>query len=270
MVASTVRDTAYARRPTSASTPAAGLGPVHRRLGISLALARRPRASSTSPHAPTMPGDRAAICLRARLGFGGRSRRSQSMSRPIPTSAPARRRLAPSADEHLADHGLDPHRRRFEIVGDRRRAPRPSRRPRRPASGQPVPAAARRWRRPASSPLRRPSAANTSLVATGTRGLTITQGIFGRLSGSSFSPTPVMSQACEARQTGTSAPVSCATSISARIVERQTVQPRQQPQRRRRIRRAAADAGRHRQHLVEGECADLQIRARVRPAAAPP
>ena len=58
-----------------------------------------------------------------------------------------------------------------------------------------------------NSPLRRPSAANTSLVATGTRGLTSTQGIFGRLSGSSVSPTPVMTQACEARHTGTSAPV---------------------------------------------------------------
>src|SRR5450631_1308212 len=64
-----------------------------------------------------------------------------------------------------------------------------------------------------NSPLRRPSAANTSLVATGTQGLTITQGIFGRLSGNRVSPIPVMTQAREARQTGTSAPVSSATLI---------------------------------------------------------
>src|SRR6266404_1799560 len=64
-----------------------------------------------------------------------------------------------------------------------------------------------------SSPFRKPSAANTSLVATGARGLTSTQGIIGKLSGSSVSPTPVMSQAREARQTGTSEPVSFATSI---------------------------------------------------------
>ena len=91
------------------------------------------------------------------------------------------------------------------------RAPRPSLRPRRPASGQAV-----AWitsvAPTSNSPLRRPSASNTSLVATGTRGLTSTQGMFGRLSGSRVSPTPVMSQAREARHTGTSAPVSSATS----------------------------------------------------------
>src|SRR6185437_6277375 len=53
-----------------------------------------------------------------------------------------------------------------------------------------------------SSPLRKPSAAKTSLVDTGTRGLTITQGSFGRFSGNRLSPTPVMSQAREARHTG--------------------------------------------------------------------
>src|SRR6185312_14663931 len=63
-----------------------------------------------------------------------------------------------------------------------------------------------------NSPLRRPSALKTSLVATGTPGLTITQGIVGRLSGSSVSPTPVMTQPSELTQTGTSAPVNCATS----------------------------------------------------------
>ena len=65
-----------------------------------------------------------------------------------------------------------------------------------------------------SSPWRRPSALNTSLVATGTQGLTSTDGILGGLSGNSFSPTPVMSQAREARHTGTSAPTSSATSCS--------------------------------------------------------
>ncbi len=65
-----------------------------------------------------------------------------------------------------------------------------------------------------NSPLRRPRASNTSLVATGTRGLTSTQGNFGKTNGSSVSPTPVMTQAREARQTGTSAPVNCATSTS--------------------------------------------------------
>ncbi len=82
-----------------------------------------------------------------------------------------------------------------------------------PASGQAVPrnmsvALTSNW------PLRRPSALKTSAVATGMRGLTITHGIFGRLSGSSVSPTPVMTQALELRHTGTSAPVSRATSIS--------------------------------------------------------
>src|SRR5713101_5150811 len=64
-----------------------------------------------------------------------------------------------------------------------------------------------------NSPWRKPSALNTSRVATGTRGLTITQGSFGKLSGSRVSPTPVMTQGREARQTGTSAPVNFATSI---------------------------------------------------------
>jgi hypothetical protein len=62
-----------------------------------------------------------------------------------------------------------------------------------------------------SSPLRRPSSWNTSFVATGTRGLTITQGMLGSIKGSSCSPTPVMSQARENRHTGTSAPVASAT-----------------------------------------------------------
>ena len=75
-----------------------------------------------------------------------------------------------------------------------------------------------------SSPWRRPSAANTSLVATGTRGLTSTQGIFGRLSGSSVSPTPVMSQARDGRQTGTSAPVVERDFEQTLVVERETVQ----------------------------------------------
>lgn len=65
-----------------------------------------------------------------------------------------------------------------------------------------------------SSPLRRPNSRNTSLVATGTRGLTITQGMVGSASGSSCSPTPVMSQARETRHTGTSAPVASATFCS--------------------------------------------------------
>src|SRR3981189_100569 len=94
-----------------------------------------------------------------------------------------------------------------------------------PASGQAVP---RRMSvaPTSSSPLRKPSAANTSLVATGTRGLTITHGMIGSESGNSVSPTPVMSQGRERRHTG--AP--------------------------------AADAGCDRQQLVEGETADLQIR----------
>src|SRR5579871_4098704 len=57
-----------------------------------------------------------------------------------------------------------------------------------------------------SSPLRKPSAAKTSLVGTATLGLTITQGSSGRSRGSNLSPTPAISQARESRQTGTSAP----------------------------------------------------------------
>ena len=45
----------------------------------------------------------------------------------------------------------------------------------------------------------------------------------------------------------------------ARIVRRELVRQRQQPQRRRGIRRAAADAGRDRQHLVEDELPRLKI-----------
>ena len=69
-----------------------------------------------------------------------------------------------------------------------------------------------------------------------------------------------MTQAREARQTGTSAPVNRATSMQARIVDGETVGLRQQPQRRGGIGRTAADAGRDRQHLVERETADLQTR----------
>ena len=46
----------------------------------------------------------------------------------------------------------------------------------------------------------------------------------------------------------------------ARIVERKTVAPRQKPQRRGGIRRAAADAGSDRQYLVEDEIAELEVR----------
>src|SRR5262249_20234898 len=63
-----------------------------------------------------------------------------------------------------------------------------------------------------SSPLRKPSAVKTSFVATGTQGLTITVGSFGRFSGNRLSPTPVMSQAAQEGHTSTSAPVAGATS----------------------------------------------------------
>src|SRR5260370_32028347 len=81
-----------------------------------------------------------------------------------------------------------------------------------PSSGQPA-ASSTSVAPTKSSPLRSPNALNTSLVATGTRGLTITQGNFGKFSGSNVSPTPVMTQAREARQTGTSAPANRATPI---------------------------------------------------------
>ena len=90
------------------------------------------------------------------------------------------------------------------------------------------------------------SAANTSLVATGTRGLTSTHGIFGRLSGSSFSPTPVMTQAREARHTGTSAPVAARLrrrrgSSSARsLAAPAAAAPPRHPPNRRRCRRRPA------------------------------
>ena len=92
-----------------------------------------------------------------------------------------------------------------------------------------------------SSPWRTPSAANTSLVATGMRGLTSTQGIFGRLSGNSVSPTPVMSQARDCTDTPARRRRSRRDSSSALVVQRETVQlapagaarPRHRPIRRR-------------------------------------
>src|ERR1700716_1699330 len=99
-----------------------------------------------------------------------------------------------------------------------------------------------------TSPFRRPSALNTSLVATGMRGLTITHGIFGRLSGSSVSPTPAMTQEREDRQTRTAAPARFAPAP-----------PPRQPHPRAGSRRPAADPGCDGQHLLEVELAELEI-----------
>src|ERR1700692_2782234 len=101
-----------------------------------------------------------------------------------------------------------------------------------------------------NSPWRKPSALNTSRVATGTRGLTITQGSFGRLNGSKVSPTPVMTQAREARQTGTSAPVNFATSIRRASSMAKPFASAH----------TATDPRCDRQHLVEDEIAEPQIR----------
>src|ERR1700730_13256065 len=126
-----------------------------------------------------------------------------------------------------------------------------------PSSGQAVPRSTS-VAPTSNSPLRKPSALNTSLVATGTRGLTITQGIFGRLSGSRGSPTPVMSQGRDARHTRTSGPVKARDFEQTFVFEPQIVEPRQQPQRRRGVGGPAANAGRHRQYFVQREIADLQ------------
>src|ERR1700754_4310534 len=111
-----------------------------------------------------------------------------------------------------------------------------------------------------NSPWRRPSAWNTSLVATGIRGLIMTQGSFGRLSGSRVAPTPVMTQAREARHTGTSAPVRFAASISRGSSSARPLVCASSRSAAAAAAGPAADTGRYRQHLVESEHAELQIR----------
>ena len=81
---------------------------------------------------------------------------------------------------------------------------------------------------------------------------------------------PRIMRARGSRQTGTSAPVARAAARTRVVVERKTVRPRQQPQRRGRIGRAAAEPGRDRQLLVEPEPAEPQARRRARRARAPP
>ena len=151
--------------------------------------------------------------------------------------------------QHFADHRLDAHRRGFEIVGCRQRALRST-------SSSDAPAS-RPGRSPritsvaptSNSPLRRPSAANTSLVATGTRGLTSTHGIFGKLQRQQRFADAGHDAGARGEAHRHVGAGQLRDLDQARIVERKAVGPRQQPQRRGGIRRAAADAGRDRQTL---------------------
>src|SRR3974377_599364 len=111
-----------------------------------------------------------------------------------------------------------------------------------------------------SSPLRKPSAENTSLVATATLGLTSRQGSSGGFKGRRLSPIPVMSQAWERRQTGTSAPVSSATSLRRSSSSGGSLQCPQHRGGGVAPRRAAPDAGGDRQNLFQRECSELQVR----------
>ena len=179
-----------------------------------------------------------------------------------------------------ARHARELHRRqraqRDQHVGDHRRAG-----DRAPASDR---CRARRGSR-SSAPLwparrrdicrcsaRRRSAANTSRVDSGTFG--IDQHRRQRRE-SAAAPTaaprrPRMMRAREARQTGTSAPTASAALSSRGSSAARPFDARQQPQGRGRIGRAAADAGRHRQLLVEQETSGLEpAHARAQRGAPP-
>ncbi len=105
------------------------------------------------------------------------------------------------------------------------------------------------------------SAANTSLVGTATPGLTSTAGKPRQIErrGQHFADAAHHARPrIEAdRHVGAGR---ARRRHQPRIVEREPVGARQQPQRRRGIGRAAAEAGRHRQALVEHEAAELQAR----------
>ena len=155
--------------------------------------------------------------------------------------------VARQCRQHVADHRLQRDGGRLQVVAQSRRGrpPWPPHRPSRPAT----PPAATRRRAARGTPRRSPPA---------TPGLTSTMPHVGSAgAGSRRSPTPPMRAARPARQTGTSAPSPAASLASAAGSGASAPQPAQQPQRRRRIGRPAADAGRHRQVLVQH-----QMRAR--------
>ena len=99
----------------------------------------------------------------------------------------------------------------------------------------------------------------TGLVSSGWRGLTISAGSGGKSrTGPSFSPMPLIIRALRGdadRHIGTRRPRRLK---QARIVERKIVGAGEEPQRRGGIGRAAADPGRHRQSLDQGERAEAQ------------
>ena len=108
------------------------------------------------------------------------------------------------------------------------------------------------------------SLANTSRVASATPGLTSTANSGGR---PQRRPQPLADAApscarARSRQTGTSAPVAARGIEQPRIVGRDAVGPREQPQRRRRVGGAAAEPGRDRQALDERETPEPQVRRR--------
>ena len=158
---------------------------------------------------------------------------------------PASARSAPSASPIT---GATVEGRRFEIVAGRARSPR---------AAPPVAAvrdlrmggAARGSRRRS-----RPSALNTGAVGTGTPGIDQHRRRAAAGQGrAELSPAPRIIRARGSRQTGTSAPVARAAAIRSGSSSGESVEARDEAQRRGGVRRAAADAGRHRQALRQME-----------------
>ena len=147
MMAATAR-AGLTRRPNLLQRLRQGSGLFIAGLGISLALARRPAslAQRSRMHPPS--GVIAPDLLRRAAGFGGVlvDRKAGGARSGHPRQPGAVGRVERRDD--LADHGLNAHGRRFQIVGagGERFDPVFERCLPRRASG---PAAARRWRRPA-------------------------------------------------------------------------------------------------------------------------
>ena len=203
---------------------------------------RRPHPPGRMPLAQLL---RARGCRAARV-----EQRKAGRARARHAREPAAGQAA-KLGQHIGDHRRKLDRGRFEIVA----VIGQGREQRRALLAADRPARRRRAHLRAGS---RASAANTSLVATATPGLTSTAGNRGRSSGSeSISPIPRMKRGRTSRQTGTSAPVAAPppSGVDHRASCGWRARAAARPRRRRRTRHRAR---RHRQPFRQRETAELE------------
>ena len=203
------------------------------------------------PHPPARMGAREARARRAPRG--GDRRRARSRSRPNPTCAPAGRPRRPTT---RPARRRSPARSRSRSPADRCGRSRSAARTLGPSTGALDP---RRWPEPVAAPRARPSLANTAGVATGMPGLASTAKSGRRIERGTEPLAQARHDARARRQADRHVGADGARRRPETIVVGgEAVFMGERAQRRRRVRRAAAEPGGDRQGLAQMEAAEPQ------------